>query len=98
MYEFGDDDNSREEVISRFKYDFDYDNSPLFVLDTDRTLKPILKNNDLLHPLAEDSFFAIIAYGSKTIICRKAKCHASRASRSKAPIHENATVCQGLPY
>ena len=24
-------------------------------------------------PLAEDSFFAIIAYGSKTIICRKAK-------------------------
>ena len=37
-------------------YDFDYDNSPLFVLDTDRTLKPILKNNDLLHPLAEDSF------------------------------------------
>lgn len=32
------------------------DNSPLFVLDTDRTLKPFLKDNDLLHPLAEDSF------------------------------------------
>ena len=28
MYEFGDDDNSREEVISRFKYDFDYDKFP----------------------------------------------------------------------
>ena len=37
-------------------YDFDDDNSPLFVLDTDRTLKPILRNNELLHPLAEDSF------------------------------------------
>lgn len=37
-------------------YDFDDDNSPLFVLSTDRTLKPILKNNELLHPLAEDSF------------------------------------------
>lgn len=37
-------------------YDFDDDNSPLFVLDTDRTLKPILKNNELLHPLAENSF------------------------------------------
>lgn len=37
-------------------YDFDDDNSPLFVLNTDRSLKPILKNNDLLHPLAEDSF------------------------------------------
>ena len=37
-------------------YDFDDDNSPLFVLAADRTLKPILKNNELLHPLAEDSF------------------------------------------
>lgn len=37
-------------------YDFDYDNSPLFVLDTDRTLKPILKNNDLLHPLQKIHF------------------------------------------
>lgn len=37
-------------------YDFDDDNTPLFIVDTDRTLKPILKNNDLLHPLAEDSF------------------------------------------
>lgn len=34
----------------------DEDNSPLFVLDTDRTLKPVLKDNELLHPLAEDSF------------------------------------------
>ena len=37
-------------------YDFDDDNTPLFIVDTDRTLKPILKNNDLLHPLAEGSF------------------------------------------
>ncbi len=37
-------------------YDFDDDNTPLFVLNTDRTLKPLLKNNKLLHPLAEDSF------------------------------------------
>ena len=37
-------------------YDFDDDSSPLFVINTKRTLKPILKNNDLLHPLAEDSF------------------------------------------
>lgn len=37
-------------------YDFDDDNTPLFVLNTDRTLKPILKNNELLHPLAEDLF------------------------------------------
>jgi len=49
-------------------------------------------------PLAEDSFFAIIAYGSKTIICRKAKNDGSRAKSSEAPTLENATICQGLPY
>ena len=43
----------------------------------------------------EDSFFAIIAYGSKTIICRKAKNDGSRAKSSKAPTLENATICQG---
>jgi len=37
-------------------YDFDDDESPLFVLNTNRSLKPMLKNNCLIHPLAEDSF------------------------------------------
>ena len=56
----GKDDNKRSvwdiylQILGL--YDFDDDNSPLFVFNTDRTLKPILKNNELLHPLAEDSF------------------------------------------
>ena len=59
--EFNDSVNSRRSVWDIYLqilglYDFDNDNSPLFVIDTDRTLKPILKDNDLLHPLAEDSF------------------------------------------
>lgn len=37
-------------------YEFDDDNTPLFNIRADRTLKPILKHNELLHPLAEDSF------------------------------------------
>ncbi|HIU12898.1 MAG TPA: hypothetical protein IAD15_02335 [Candidatus Fimiplasma intestinipullorum] len=36
-------------------YEFDDDHSPLFAFQ-DRSLKPILKNNALLHPLAEDCF------------------------------------------
>jgi hypothetical protein len=48
--------------------------------------------------LAEDSFFAIIACGSKTSICRKAKSGGSSAKSSEALALENATECQGLPY
>ena len=49
-------------------------------------------------PLAKDAFFAMIAYGSKTNICRKAKADGSRAKSSEAHTLENVTVCQGLPY
>ena len=40
----------------------------------------------------------MIAYGSKTNICRKAKSDGSSAKRSEAHTLENVTVCQGLPY
>ena len=33
----------------------------------------------------------------KTGICRKGQTCASRANRSEASDHENATACQGLP-
>ena len=49
-------------------------------------------------PLAKDSFFAKVAFGSKTNICRKGKRYASWANRSEALTLENATECQGLPY
>lgn len=49
-------------------------------------------------PLAKDAFFAMIAYGSKTNICRKAKADGSRAKSSEEHTLENVTVCQGLPY
>ena len=40
----------------------------------------------------------MIAYGSKTNICRKAKADGSRAKSSEEHTLENVTVCQGLPY
>ena len=49
-------------------------------------------------PLAGDSFFAMIACGSKTGICRKAKTDGSRVKSSEAFALENVTGCQGLPY
>ncbi|EEU96960.1 hypothetical protein FAEPRAA2165_01412 [Faecalibacterium duncaniae] len=48
--------------------------------------------------MAKDSFFAIIAYGSKIIFCRRTKSNISRAKRSEAYTLESATACQGLPY
>ncbi len=48
--------------------------------------------------LAKDSFFAIIAYGSKVIFCRRTKSNISRAKRSEAYTLESATACEGLPY
>ena len=49
-------------------------------------------------PLAGDSFFAMVACGSKIIICRKKKSDGNCAKISEASTLENVTVCQGLPY
>ena len=40
----------------------------------------------------------MIAYGSKTNICRKAKADGSRAKSSEAPTLENVTVSPRHPY
>ncbi|MBD9045532.1 MAG: hypothetical protein EGR29_01935 [Faecalibacterium prausnitzii] len=49
-------------------------------------------------PLAKDSIFAIFADAPKTASTIRQNANGSRAKSSEALRHENATICQGLPY
>lgn len=44
------------QIFGYTDYDVNDKNSPLFDMQTDRTLQPILKDNNLMHPLARASF------------------------------------------
>ncbi len=44
------------QILGLYDFDDDEKHTPLFIVSKKRSLKPLLKDNKLLHPLAEDSF------------------------------------------